>query len=48
MKKLFKYLLFLVPSIILSQEKLSLEDALKIGLKQNFEIQLAKKKLRNK
>ena len=45
MKKLFKYLLFLVPSIILSQEKLSLEDALKIGLKQNFEIQLAKKNL---
>ena len=45
MKKIFKYLLFLVPSIILSQEKLSLEDALKIGLKQNFEIQLAKKNL---
>ena len=45
MKKIFKYLLFLAPSIILSQEKLSLEDALKIGLKQNFEIQLAKKNL---
>ena len=45
MKKIFKYLLFLAPSIILSQEKLSLEDAIKIGLKQNFEIQLAKKNL---
>ena len=45
MKKIFKYLLFLAPSITLSQEKLSLEDALKIGLKQNFEIQLAKKNL---
>ena len=45
MKKIFKYLLFLAPSIILSQEKLSLEDALRIGLKQNFEIQLAKKNL---
>jgi len=45
MKKIFKYLFLLVPSIILSQEKLSLEDALKIGLKQNFEIQLAKKNL---
>ena len=45
MKKIFKYLLFLAPSIILSQEKLSLEDAIKIGLKKNFEIQLAKKSL---
>tara|TARA_B100001287_G_scaffold274270_1_gene279250 strand:+ start:333 stop:1646 length:1314 start_codon:yes stop_codon:yes gene_type:complete len=45
MKKIFKYLLFLAPSIILSQEKLSLEDAIKIGLQQNFEIQLAKKNL---
>ena len=45
MKKIFKYLLFLATSITLSQEKLSLEDDLKIGLKQNFEIQLVKKNL---
>ena len=45
MKLIFKYLLIITPLISFSQENLSLENALKIGLKQNFEIQLSKKNL---
>mgnify|MGYP001211060126 CR=1 FL=1 len=43
MKKIIIILLLTNSFILLSQENLSLENAIKIGLKQNFEIQLSKK-----
>jgi len=45
MKKILIYILLLLPTIIFSQENLSLENAIKIGLKQNFDIQINKKNL---
>jgi outer membrane protein TolC len=45
MKKILIYILLLLPTIIFSQENLSLEDAIKIGLKQNFDIQINKRNL---
>ena len=45
MKKILIYILLLLPTIILSQENLSLENAIKIGLKQNFDIQINKRNL---
>ena len=45
MKKILIYILLLLPTIIFSQENLSLENAIKIGLKQNFDIQINKRNL---
>lgn len=45
MKKILIYILLLLPKIIFSQENLSLENAIKIGLKQNFDIQINKRNL---
>lgn len=45
MNKILIYILLLLPTIIFSQENLSLENAIKIGLKQNFDIQINKKNL---
>ena len=45
MKKTIQYIFIFFPFFVFSQEDLSLEDAIKIGLKQNFEIQLSKKNL---
>ena len=43
MKKNIIYILLLVPFLSFSQENLSLENAIKVGLKKNFDIQLSKK-----
>jgi len=43
MKNTLKYILLFIPLFSFSQENLSLENAIKIGLKQNFDIQLSKK-----
>ena len=45
MKNTIKYIFIFIPFFVFSQENLTLEDAIKIGLKQNFEIQLSKKNL---
>jgi len=45
MNKILIYILLLLPTIIFSQENLSLENAIKIGLKQNFDIQINKRNL---
>ena len=45
MKIIYKYFLIIIPFFSFSQENLTLENALKIGLKQNFDIQLSKKNL---
>ena len=45
MKKIIIILFLISPFILLSQESLSLENAIRIGLKQNFDIQLSEKKL---
>ena len=45
MKIIYTYFLIIIPFFSFSQEKLTLENALKIGLKQNFDIQLSKKNL---
>ena len=45
MKKIIIILFLISPSILFSQESLSLENAIKIGLKQNFDIQLSEKNL---
>jgi outer membrane protein TolC len=45
MKKSISILLFIVPLIIISQDSLSIKDAIELGLKNNFDIQLTKKKL---
>ena len=45
MKKIIIILFLINPFILFSQEILSLENAIRIGLKQNFDIQLSEKKL---
>jgi outer membrane protein len=45
MKKIIIILFLTSPFILFSQENLSLENAIKIGLKQNFDIQLSEKNL---
>ena len=45
MKKIIIILFLISPFILFSQESLSLENAIRIGLKQNFDIQIKKKKL---
>lgn len=45
MKIIYKYFLIVIPFFSFSQENLTLENALRIGLKQNFDIQLSKKNL---
>ena len=45
MKIIYTYFLIIIPFFSFSQENLTLENALKIGLKQNFDIQLSKKNL---
>ena len=45
MKKIIIILFLTSPFILFSQEDLSLENAIKIGLKQNFDIQLSEKNL---
>ncbi|MBT6013265.1 MAG: TolC family protein [Flavobacteriales bacterium] len=45
MKKIIIILFLISPSILFSQESLSLENAIRIGLKQNFDIQLSEKNL---
>ena len=45
MKKIIILLFLTSPFILFSQEDLSLENAIKIGLKQNFDIQLSEKNL---
>jgi outer membrane protein len=46
MKKIIIILFFTSPFILFSQEDLSLENAIRIGLKQNFDIQLSEKNLK--
>ena len=45
MKKIIVILFLISPFILFSQENLSLENAIKIGLKQNFDIQLSERNL---
>ena len=45
MKKIIIILFLISPFILFSQENLSLENAIKIGLKQNFDIQLSERNL---
>ena len=45
MKIIYKYFLIIIPFLSFSQENLTIENALRIGLKQNFDIQLSKKNL---
>ena len=45
MKKIIIILFFTSPFVLFSQEDLSLENAVRIGLKQNFDIQLSEKNL---
>ena len=45
MKKSISILLFIVPLIIISQDSLSIKDAIELGLKNNFDILLIKKKV---
>ena len=45
MKKIIIILFFTSPFVLFSQEDLSLENAIRIGLKQNFDIQLSEKNL---
>ena len=45
MKNFIRYFFIFIPFCVISQQDLSLENAIKIGLKQNFEIQLSKKDL---
>ncbi len=45
MKKTIIILLFAIPLISISQDSLSINDAIQIGLKKNFDIQLSKKKV---
>jgi len=45
MKKTIAILILIIPLIIISQDSLSINDAIQIGLKKNFDIQLSKKKV---
>ena len=45
MKIIYTYFLIIIPFFSFSQENLTLENLPKIGLKQNFDIQLSKKNL---
>lgn len=42
-KKVIIFLITIIPFLSFSQEILSLENAIKVGLKKNFDIQLSKK-----
>jgi len=49
MSKIIKYTLLLLASFqIQAQEVLSIEDAIKIALENNYEIKIAKKQFKNR